>query len=115
MTTPINLGSTPGPWRVVDNTDLNDALWIEVDHPEVGNVSLAQVINGCDEADELGSMEANAQLISAAPDMLAALHTILNHHAGSLNTPAYEAAMSAIAKAEGPALQSTGGEKPDGR
>jgi hypothetical protein len=44
----------------------------------------------------------------AAPDMLAALHTILNHHAGSLNTPAYEAAMSAIAKAESPALQATG-------
>jgi hypothetical protein len=62
-----------------------------------------------EQLDAVGEMISIAMLV---PALLAALHTILNHHAGSLKTPAYEAAMSAIAKAEGPALQASGGEKP---
>ncbi len=64
---------TPGPWEVVDRTDLGERFWIEVEHPEVGNVSLAAVRGGCDEADEIGDDLANAHLIAAAPDLYAEL------------------------------------------
>ena len=70
---------TPGPWRIVDNTDLDGGLWIVVDHDEVGPVSIAAVRQGCDEARELGSNKANAHLIASAPDMIEALSAALGY------------------------------------
>ena len=63
----------PGPWTIKDNRDLDGGIWIEVMHPEVAEVSIASVRNGCDEAAELGSQEDTAKLIAKAPDMLAVL------------------------------------------
>lgn len=64
---------TPGSWTVEDKRSLNDAFWIEVQHPDGYSVSIAEVRDGCDEAAELGCMEANARLIASAPDLLEAL------------------------------------------
>jgi hypothetical protein len=66
-------GAATGIWKAVDHRDLNGAFWIEVDHPRQGKFSIAEVRNGCDEADEVCSAEANAALIAAAPELLAAL------------------------------------------
>ncbi len=70
---------TPGPWRIVDNTDLDGGLWIVVDHDEVGPVSIAVVRPGCDEARELGSNKANAHLIASAPKLLEALQGCISY------------------------------------
>lgn len=72
MTDTPETAITPGPWKIVDNRILNDAFWIEAHHPEGFSVSIAEVRQGCDEADEIGSSHANARLIAAAPDLLAA-------------------------------------------
>lgn len=98
---------TPGPWSVVDNRDLNGAFWIEVEHPTVGNVSLAEVRSGCEEADELGSPEANAAFIVRcvnSHDELVAVVQELIADAKWQNTP-YELrakARAALAKATTP-------------
>ena len=65
---------TPGPWVVIDNRHMNDAWWIGVDQ----FTTHAEVRSGCDEADELGDMEANARLIATAPELLAALQGAIN-------------------------------------
>lgn len=57
---------TPTPWLIQDNRDLNDAIWIGAEHPEVGFVSHAEVRSGGSEADALGDMEANAAFIVKA-------------------------------------------------
>jgi hypothetical protein len=61
----------PGPWIVFDRSDVtpSEPFWIGADHPEVGEVTFASVRNGCDEAAELGDLEANARLIAAAPEL----------------------------------------------
>jgi hypothetical protein len=66
-------GAATGTWKVIDCRDLNGAYWIEVDHRQQGKFSIAEVRNGCEEADEVCSVEANAALIAAAPELLAAL------------------------------------------
>jgi hypothetical protein len=57
---------TPGPWRVgpVDDTRVEDANGNEV----------AQIDGDYNHPDTWPLMEANARLIAAAPDLLAALH-----------------------------------------
>jgi hypothetical protein len=69
---------TPGPWSTQDERSLCDEIWIGAEHPEVGFVSHASVRSGCGETDELGSLEANARLIAAAPDLFSALDSLLN-------------------------------------
>jgi hypothetical protein len=54
---------TPTPWVVEDYRDFSGALWIGVDHPELGFLSHAEVRSGCDEAAELGDMLENARKI----------------------------------------------------
>lgn len=60
---------TPGPWTWTDESSLtpDEPYWIGSDHPEVGRCTFATVRSGCDEADELGDMLANAHLIASAP------------------------------------------------
>jgi hypothetical protein len=83
---------TPGPWRYEDNASMtpDTPYWIGADHPEVGFCSHAHVRSGCDEAEELGDMEANARLIAAAPeiyeDASEALDLLLAHF-GSVSDP----------------------------
>ena len=66
---------TPGPWVYRDESDMvpDEPFWIGVEHPNWGFVSHAAARAGCTEAEELGDMEANARLIAAAPELLAAL------------------------------------------
>lgn len=71
-------GYTSGPWSVTDESSLTprEPYWIGSEHPEVGRCTFATVRSGCDEADELGDMLANANLIALAPEMAAALSTL---------------------------------------
>lgn len=64
--------ATPGPWTVTDESALTprEPYWIGSEHPEVGRCTFANVRSGCDEADELGDMLANAELIALAPAMV---------------------------------------------
>ena len=81
---------------------MNGAWWIEAMHPEGFEVSIAEVRQGCDEADDISTVEANAALIAAAPTLLAILKAaaeddVVQWHDG----PLLKAARAAIAKAEG--------------
>lgn len=92
--------ATPGPWSVADNRGMNGALWIEAEHPEAGLVSHAKVRSGCAEADDLGSMEANAELIALAPIMVKALLTAAENAEGSaIREKGYRNTITALAKA----------------
>lgn len=99
------MSHTPGPWRIQDAG--NDTLWIVVDSTatDVGYISIAEARYGCDAARALGDNTANAQIMKAAPDLLAALRDampLLRGHSGTEEGQArYAAAMAAIAAAEG--------------
>ena len=91
---------TPGPWRVDKNvTETNYLLCCDISDRNRGYVATLAVTN----EDALG----NAQLISAAPDLLAALKIILEYPYGDaspLDDPlVMERARAAIRKAEGEA------------
>lgn len=68
-------GHTPGPWVIQDMSVMvpDEPYWIASEHPEWGLCSFASIRLGCTEAGELGDMKANALLIAAAPELLAAL------------------------------------------
>ena len=81
---------------------MNGAWWIEAMHPEGFEVSIAEVRQGCDEADDISTVEANAALIAAAPTLLAILKAaaeddVVQWHDG----PLLKAAHEVISKAEG--------------
>ena len=61
---------TPGPWLVYDK-EIVDGIWIDCDHDE--HILNICKIEGC--APDL--MRANAHLIAAAPDLLAACEAAL--------------------------------------
>ena len=85
---------TPGPWRVgpVDDTIVTDAAGKEV----------AAIDGDYNSPDEWPRMEANARLIAAAPDMLAALRLCAEGAGFQYMTFESRAAVNAaIAKAEG--------------
>ena len=96
---------TPGPWRATSRNIENVANWasripfaIEL---EVGH-SVAPIADVCDQP----AAEANARLIAAAPELLAALKDVLRiAQAASVgvpgNSPRLDRARAAIAKAEG--------------
>ncbi len=76
----------PGPWTILDAREMDGGYWIEVMHPNGYPVSIASVRSGCDEADELGDVLTNANLIAVAPEMLAvceSLETALAYPRGS--------------------------------
>ncbi len=85
---------TPGPWQVIDNRSMNGNYWIGTD----AWTSHAEVRMGCGEAAELGDELANAKLIAAAPDLLAALQEIVMKW-GFPNTSEWHRARAVIAKA----------------
>lgn len=72
---------TPGPWFIYNDgkTGFNGErqIWIGAKHPEVDTVTHAFVQYGCDEAEELGDIRANAQLITACPDMYRDLKSLV--------------------------------------
>ncbi len=80
---------TPGPWRVAPNRSLSGA--IETDFSPFNHTLL-----GCTFG-ESPVHQANARLMAAAPDLLAALEGVLR--VADRKTDEFDAARSAIAKA----------------
>lgn len=88
---------TPGPWKVV-----SQAVTQEVEVFEIAEVSHLRII--CDGPGDgfskAGTPEADARLIAAAPDLLAALIDVVGDDE-TLQNPWRVAARAAIAKATG--------------
>lgn len=87
---------TPGPWRYERANP----------SPTTGEHLIAGAKNGyLAEIRDCGSgnISANARLIAAAPDLLAALEELLNALPSATTHPAIKAARAAIAKATGEA------------
>lgn len=89
---------TPGPWRalehnypIADTGDYDGAWLVLTDNPKRPIVELWG---------DTEETEANARLIAAAPDLLAALQFVMTAHGEQLST-AFEQAQDAIAKATG--------------
>jgi len=107
---------TPGPWFVNHPFSVEARLEPEfalpeglasIDAPEGNHWGLAHVVvRMVDDTQESPELVANARLIAAAPDLLAALkeaHAALRHHPGGDTRSGYEItrASAAISKAEG--------------
>ena len=108
---------TPGPWTA-QRSGRNERMlgkknW-NPDDPHQCALAVYARSKVCTLADEYGTdaeeramraeQEANAHLIAAAPDLLAALREYLERHEASCEPsglPEYEQARAAIAKAEG--------------
>lgn len=89
---------TPGPWRTFKQAD--GTAWI------VATEALDKFGRSCESIVRIpldrNGVEANARLIAAAPDLLAACKALLSWSAiEDVPGPAVESARSAIAKAEG--------------
>jgi hypothetical protein len=63
----MNTKHTPGPWRVTVKSGLPDA--VVAPDPDLGSVGICKIV-------VLNDHEANARLIAAVPDLLAALQEI---------------------------------------
>jgi hypothetical protein len=101
---------TPGPWRHngIDGATLDEFLFAHAVYgPQdefICTVDAPKFLSKCEQTEEL--RDANARLIAAAPELLEALHTVCRElNRGKLvkghGRDAYEAAVDAIAKAEG--------------
>ena len=69
---------TPGPWRVIDGIGCGTIYSIKQETPTHANGVLAAVLHAPDAKSPLLVAQANARLIAAAPELLAALITILD-------------------------------------
>jgi|HubBroStandDraft_1064217.scaffolds.fasta_scaffold127556_2 hypothetical protein len=60
--------ATKGPWTARDQNSLGsrEGYWIEANHPEVAEVSIANVRRGCGEAEDLGNDADDADFIAHA-------------------------------------------------
>lgn len=96
---------TPGPWRL---DEMACYIWAHTTHGEMpvgqvrgwGHLTGAGAMN-LPEAKAEAIQRANGRLLAAAPDLLAALKALIEEH-GIYHTDEFvEAAIAAIAKAEG--------------
>lgn len=86
---------TPGPW----NRIIADGYTVR--HPQIYS-DTGPVANATWLGDgRLDELNANARLIAAAPDLLEAIHGLLNALPSATTHPAIQAARKAIKKAEG--------------
>lgn len=70
------MNHTPGPWQVVASTDRRSRGYIRRVGSVPGEMAVARVMQGrC-----FGEQDANARIIAAAPDMLAALELICTNY-----------------------------------
>lgn len=88
---------TPGPWVVLDNTAIPYGQ-LTVESERDGAVAVCFTVAGDECAAPLECV-ANARLIAAAPDLLAALRGLLNALPSATTHPAIRAARAAINKA----------------
>lgn len=107
------IGHTPGPWEVAPCSDSDEVVSIVKDYKDLGGgKSQARWIAECsawidfgDDAEAiLSENDANARLIAAAPELLAALKSLIDgidEYWMTENPGAVDAAQAAIDKAEG--------------
>jgi hypothetical protein len=101
---------TPAPWKVSDDTD---GVWVSGSDPNA-NVICDIVGRAYDhktgEITITGEDIANANLIAAAPELLAALQAFVDYHATDYeDIPEMEQARAAIVKATGEVLENGNG------
>lgn len=97
---------TPGPWTVDDQRQRGDIYTTVVIRPHAQGFMLATLDAASFTYGDGGmDIEANARLIAAAPELLAALKAVVTHLGGGsfhhLTGENAERALAAIAKAEG--------------
>jgi len=94
---------TPGPWfyklHIPDGSA--DGVYQILDKNDV--IAILDPNDTLAYGERNGELEANAQLITAAPELLEALKTAIHYipQQGDSDLDAYEIALAAIAKAEG--------------
>lgn len=91
----MNAQHTPGPWNVETRTQRGE--FVRTSHITTPDGSHLANIGPC-------NIDANATLIAAAPDMLAALFGMMNKYGDKSQFPTCDASISAraaISKAEG--------------
>ena len=93
---------TPGPWAAVNNNDMywqiNDAEGRQL-VDALASWFLRNSTNKPEEEEDWATSEANARLIAAAPELLAALRDLAEHYSDDRYDPLWSAARAAIAKA----------------
>lgn len=93
---------TPGPWTVeVDQGSV--VVWSKFKSQKTGDDGDDRHVVAIPDWGPMDKREADARLIAAAPDMLAALQMMLDAHGGLEQSPAAKAARAAIARATGAA------------
>jgi hypothetical protein len=101
---------TPGPWAIGRSADNTPLVMVPVHESEGSGFGVAHINRIPRMSSVRGDMDANARLIAAAPDMLAALKLFVEGFDPNNNSddPAYvlfgdkgKVALAAIAKAEG--------------
>ncbi len=88
---------TPGPWKV-ERTDYFNNPIVTTGSPIGWTIAEVNPLNEYDPDDKTGTIEANARLIAAAPELLAALAITRGQWIHSVNA---EQCLAALAKAEG--------------
>lgn len=86
---------TPGPWTFVQGGSGNFPTW---------NVRIGSNLITLPFASSMDTLDADARLIAAAPDLLSALNAMLTHigmDEDEWNKPTFDQARAAIAKATG--------------
>ena len=94
---------TPGPWKVVSSYERDDAQF------PVAQIEYLYVISAIEDRSLLGTVQADARLIAAAPDLLEALSELVEivqdaidqRSAKYLDSFTLQPAISAIKKATG--------------
>lgn len=89
---------TPGPWVAVNYGFKKSGFWIRKASDTIGRGNVAVVPRST-----IKPFEANARLITAAPDLLAALKLVVDTYGfdSSTDSAIWQTACAAIAKAEG--------------
>lgn len=93
---------TPGPWRTIESANKTTRTVVGPDFPGQGYIADVNLCRTNDAQDVDG--EANARLIAAAPELLAACRKVIEHRAKEYldNTiEPYVSLANAINKAEG--------------
>lgn len=96
-----NAKHTPGPWSIGRGADGCPLVFVPVHVSEGSGHGIAHVNRLPRMGSVRGDMDANAALISAAPDMLAALRAVVRayEHGGMIDS--INQALAAIARADG--------------
>ena len=89
----MNSTSTPGPWQIQPLD--HDFLIVHSDRELRSHIARLQWATLCEEH---GNLESNACLIAAAPELLAALESILSSTCGDIGDDGYDGCIRIEAK-----------------